>query len=75
MINGISGINGITYSPNDLPHSNTFLHFFNEAIAAGYDPSEARKWAKKKVEKEKKQKPKEKKKENINKSNHIDRRA
>ena len=48
MINGISGINGITYSPNELSQSNNFLNFFNQAIEMGYDPSEAKKWANKK---------------------------
>ena len=79
MINSISNISGITYSPSDLPQSNTFLHYFNQAIEMGYDPNEAKKWANKKVKEEKEKKAKNKKTENIDKSKepkqHIDRRA
>ena len=79
MINSISGISGITYSPSDLPQSNTFLHFFNQAIEMGYDPTEAKKWAIKKVKEEKEKKIKKRKAEELNKqeqSKHIiDRRA
>lgn len=80
MINGISGINGITYNPSELSQSNNFLHFFNQAIEMGYDPSEARKWANKKVKEQKEKRNKDKKTESLNKtsdqSKHIiDRRA
>lgn len=79
MINSISGIGGITYSPSDLPQSNTFLHFFNQAIEMGYDPTEAKKWANKKVKEQKEKRNKDRKTESLNKSDQskhiIDRRA
>ena len=76
MINAISGI---TYDPaNMLQSNNNFLHFFNQAIEMGYDPTEARKWAQKKVKEKKEEKTKNRKVENSDKSKqtkHIDRRA
>ena len=79
MINGISGINGITYSPNELSQSNNFLNFFNQAIEMGYDPTEAKKWANKKVKEQKEKRNKNRKTESLNKSDQskhiIDRRA
>ena len=79
MINGISGINGITYSPNELSQSNNFLNFFNQAIEMGYDPAEAKKWANKKVKEQKEKRNKNRKTESLNKSDQskhiIDRRA
>lgn len=79
MISGISGISGITYNPSDFSQPNNFLHFFNQAIESGYDPSEARKWATKKIKEEKDKKDKKRKVEDPNKSNQpkqsIDRRV
>lgn len=81
MISGIPSISGITYSPNDLSQPNNFLHYFNEALAAGYEPTEARRIAKIKLkeqrEKDKKKSGsyKERKVEDTSNSNHIDRRG
>ena len=76
MINAISGI---SYNPANMPQSNNFLHFFNEAIAAGYDPAEAKKWANKKVKEEREKKLKDRKVDNSNKTKQskqeIDRRV
>lgn len=76
MINAISGI---TYNPANMQQSNSFIHYFNEAIAAGYDPAEAKKWATNKVKEEREKKLKERKVKNSDKSKQskegIDRRA
>lgn len=80
MINAIPSINNITYNPSALPQGD-FLHYFNEALAAGYEPNEARRIAKikakeqKEKEKKKTNSYKERKVEDTNNSNHIDRRG
>ena len=80
MISTIPSINNITYNPSELPQGD-FLHFFNQALAAGYEPNEARRIAKikakeqKEKEKKKSNSNKDRKVENTNNSNHIDRRA
>ena len=80
MINIITGINNITYNPSELPQGD-FLHYFNQALAEGYEPNEARRIAKIKEKQQKEKEKKSKKKNNKNKdiitenSNHIDRRA
>ena len=61
MINMIPDINNISYSQSNLPHEG-YLYYFNQALAEGKEPTEARRIAKIKA-KEKKDKKKKKTKD------------
>ena len=80
MINLIPSVSNISYSSNSYQQSD-FMHFFNQALEAGYTTEEAKKIARKKVkEKNSKKKDDNKRKvENTYQTNQItkgiDRRA
>lgn len=76
MINMIPDIGNISYSQSDLPHEG-YLYYFNQALAAGHEPTEARRIAKIKVKEQRDKKKKKIKDEKFSDQldQYIDRRV
>lgn len=64
MINIIPDINNISHMQSDLPHD-SYIFYFNQAVAAGHEPTEARRIARIKVKEERDKKKKKKKDESF----------